>query len=138
MSEAVGKAVLGVTFQDEAETMAVRAVNIPALIAGGPAILGRTSCVRFSPGAPIYFGSARDNLKLTATKTDPQNIVSLPGEHALENDKTYYWRVDTKLADGSAVEGDVWSFATTAGEELVPPQPKPKARRQRGRKRTEK
>ncbi len=66
--------------------------------------------------AKIYLGTDPDRLELIATKSDPQNIVSLSGRHTLKKNKTSYWRVDTVLADGSEVKGDVWSFTPASDE----------------------
>jgi uncharacterized protein YjdB len=62
--------------------------------------------------AHIYMGTSEDNLSLVTTKNDPYNIVDLSNGFALEQNQTYYWRVDTELADGTVVTGDVWSFTT--------------------------
>ncbi|MCM2375240.1 glycoside hydrolase family protein [Aporhodopirellula aestuarii] len=71
--------------------------------------------------AKVYLGTDRDNLVLVAEKTIPQNIVSVSDEHALERDRTYYWRVDTELRGGRVVKGEVWSFTTEADPEISPP-----------------
>ncbi|MDF1739070.1 MAG: hypothetical protein P1U86_07920 [Verrucomicrobiales bacterium] len=62
--------------------------------------------------AKIYFGSAPDELSLLASKTHPENIVKLSDFTALKGDSTYYWRVDTVLADSTVIPGEVWSFTT--------------------------
>ncbi|MDF1753362.1 MAG: hypothetical protein P1U89_11340 [Verrucomicrobiales bacterium] len=66
--------------------------------------------------AHIYLGTERDNLNLIATRNDPQNIVPLNGDHTLIERTKYYWRVDTELADGSLINGEIWSFITTGPE----------------------
>ncbi|MCP5536878.1 MAG: hypothetical protein H7A51_11690 [Akkermansiaceae bacterium] len=65
--------------------------------------------------ARIHLGTKRENLVLVSTKNNPQNIVSLTGEHALQKETTYFWRVDTEQPGGAVVMGDVWSFTTAAG-----------------------
>ncbi len=65
--------------------------------------------------AHIYLGTTAGDLTLVTTRNDPYNIVTLDGSFALEQNKTYYWRVDTELADGTVETGDIWSFTT--GEE---------------------
>jgi len=57
----------------------------------------------------VYFGSDQNDLPLLAEPSDPQELQPL----SLEADRRYYWRVDEVLADGSRIEGDVWSFATS-------------------------
>ncbi|GAA3510922.1 hypothetical protein GCM10022393_25740 [Aquimarina addita] len=69
--------------------------------------------------ALIYLGTDADNLSLVTTKNDPNNIVKLTGSFALEDEKTYYWRVDTQLEDDSIITGDIWSFST--GSEVIIP-----------------
>jgi hypothetical protein len=63
-------------------------------------------------GTHIYFGKSPNALSYLTSKTDPENIVTLSDYTILEEDMTYYWRVDTVLTDGSVVTGDVWSFNT--------------------------
>ncbi|WP_372846651.1 hypothetical protein [Pontiella sp.] len=62
--------------------------------------------------AHIYVGSSPDQLEFAATRKDPQNIVEFAEAPGLEPNQTYYWRVDTELADGSVETGEVWSFDT--------------------------
>jgi len=70
--------------------------------------------------ANIYFGTAPGSLSLLTSKTNPNNVVVL-SDHAvtLTAGSTYYWRVDTVLADTSVVTGDVWSFSTYAPPQTV-------------------
>ena len=57
----------------------------------------------------VYFGTDQNDLSLLAEVAKPQDLRSL----SLEADRRYYWRVDEALADGSRIEGDVWSFASS-------------------------
>jgi hypothetical protein len=57
----------------------------------------------------VYLGTDENDLSLLAEVSEPQQLKTL----SLEADRRYYWRVDEVLADGSKVEGDVWSFATS-------------------------
>lgn len=66
--------------------------------------------------ASIYLGSSPEDLKPVATLDAYRNIVELAGPHALGAGRRYYWRVDTRRADGAQVLGEVWSFTTVAGE----------------------
>tara|TARA_R110002096_G_scaffold54517_21_gene140683 strand:- start:380 stop:2752 length:2373 start_codon:yes stop_codon:yes gene_type:complete len=70
--------------------------------------------------AHIYLGTDPDNLALVTAKTEPQNIVSLTDEHALESGTSYSWRVDTEWSDGTVVKGEVWGF-TTISDDPTPP-----------------
>ncbi|MDF7801294.1 Ig-like domain-containing protein [Pontiellaceae bacterium B1224] len=54
----------------------------------------------------IYLGTAPNSLALAASQT---NNIFNPG--VWTNDQTYFWRIDSVLADSSVVEGDVWTFA---------------------------
>jgi hypothetical protein len=56
----------------------------------------------------IYLGTDSNSLSFVTSNNDPENIVS----PALEYNQTYYWRVDTELANGSVETGEVWSFDT--------------------------
>ncbi|MCK5175701.1 MAG: DNRLRE domain-containing protein, partial [Planctomycetes bacterium] len=82
---------------------------------------------RYGTAADIYFGTDHSavtnavkepaaSAEYKVTLRDPNNIYS----PVLEDNTTYYWRVDTVLADSSIVTGDVWSF--TVG---LPPDPGP-------------
>jgi hypothetical protein len=67
----------------------------------------------WKPGANVkshklYFATQADELSLVDEVTEPA-YAKLPRP---QRDKTYYWRVDEVQADGSVVEGDVWSFNT--------------------------
>lgn len=57
----------------------------------------------------VYFGSSADGLTLLAEVKNPGDAV-LP---KLEQNNTYYWRVDEVMADGSVTSGNVWSFRTS-------------------------
>lgn len=59
--------------------------------------------------ANIHFGTDPGFLSLLTSQSDPTNVVAMIG---LEGETTYYWRVDTVLADSSIVTGEVWSFTT--------------------------
>ncbi len=73
--------------------------------------------------ARIYLGTDPDRLVYVTTLDNPRNIVSLSGGNALNEGqsyrwspgKTYCWRVDTVMGDGSVIEGEVWSFTTASG-----------------------
>ncbi|MHC4346560.1 MAG: LamG domain-containing protein, partial [Planctomycetota bacterium] len=67
----------------------------------------------WKPGAnakshKLYFATQADELSLVDEVTEPA-YAKLPRP---QRDKTYYWRVDEVQADGSVIEGDVWSFNT--------------------------
>lgn len=70
--------------------------------------------------ADIYFGTSSNALTFLTRKTDPENIVTLSDYTALDDNTTYYWRVDTVLDDGSVVTGEVWSFTTMLSREFLP------------------
>jgi hypothetical protein len=53
----------------------------------------------------IYLGTASDSLVLVGSQTN--NIFTLD---EWINDQTYYWRIDSVLADSSVVTGEVWTF----------------------------
>jgi tetratricopeptide (TPR) repeat protein len=61
----------------------------------------------------IYFGKSKDELALLS-EVKAARFKELG---ALEEDKTYYWRVDEVSADGTVTAGDVWRFTT--GGKLV-------------------
>ncbi|WP_372845620.1 hypothetical protein [Pontiella sp.] len=66
--------------------------------------------------AGIYFGESPDRLKGMAVVEAPQNIFNVSDKYRLKKGRTYYWRVDTLLENGSVEEGDVWSFTIASGE----------------------
>ncbi|MHC4693961.1 MAG: LamG-like jellyroll fold domain-containing protein [Planctomycetota bacterium] len=55
----------------------------------------------------IYFGADKSNLPLLAEAKKPERL-RLP---VLEEDQTYYWRVDEVGSDGAVVTGDIWKFS---------------------------
>ncbi len=57
----------------------------------------------------VYFGSSADGLTLLAEVKNSGEAV-LP---KLEQNNTYYWRVDEVMADGLVTSGNVWSFTTS-------------------------
>jgi len=59
-------------------------------------------------GHKIYFGTSVDNLPLLTEVTSTQYTEL----GALKEKTTYYWRVDETQADGSVIDGSVWSFTT--------------------------
>ncbi|MGJ8655894.1 MAG: hypothetical protein ACSHX6_05525 [Akkermansiaceae bacterium] len=60
----------------------------------------------------VYFGESHDKLKLIETLPSIKNIVRPVKGSALKKRTTYYWRVDTILADGTKQTGEIWSFST--------------------------
>lgn len=59
-------------------------------------------------GHKVYLGSSPDNLSLiNSTATFANNIVDVG---TLQENTTYYWRVDSIQPDNTVVEGDVWQF----------------------------
>jgi hypothetical protein len=56
----------------------------------------------------LYFATQVEDLPLVDEVTEPA-YAKLPRP---QMDKTYYWRIDEVQPDGSAIEGDVWSFNT--------------------------
>ncbi|HUW17709.1 MAG TPA: LamG-like jellyroll fold domain-containing protein [Sedimentisphaerales bacterium] len=56
----------------------------------------------------LYLGAGADELALLDEVTEP-TYGKLPRP---QSGKTYYWRIDEVQPDGSAIEGDVWSFNT--------------------------
>ncbi|WP_162025884.1 MULTISPECIES: LamG domain-containing protein [unclassified Lentimonas] len=74
--------------------------------------------------ANIYFGTNPNSLSLLTSKTDPENIVTLSDHTTLNNNTTYYWRVDTVMPSRRVITGDVWSFNTPftplANKEILP------------------
>ncbi|WP_168433127.1 right-handed parallel beta-helix repeat-containing protein [Pontiella sulfatireligans] len=60
-------------------------------------------------GANIYFSTNPVALPLIANLNEPTNVVELA---TLNENTTYYWRVDTVHTDTSVVTGEVWSFTT--------------------------
>lgn len=65
-----------------------------------------------SVGARVFLGTSADELAQVASQDNRHNIVRLTDGHALEAGRRYYWRVDAERADGTVVEGAVWTFAT--------------------------
>jgi len=57
----------------------------------------------------IYFGTSAGSLAFQTTTPAEQNVFALP---TLNNNTTYYWRVDAVMSDNSVVTGTVWSFTT--------------------------
>ncbi|MDF7826518.1 hypothetical protein P4B35_20980 [Pontiellaceae bacterium B12227] len=70
--------------------------------------------------AKVYFGTDSNSLEYLTEKVVPENIVSLSDFKVVEGGTTYYWRVDTVLADSSVVTGAVWSFSTMIDRTLLP------------------
>ncbi|MFC5050760.1 tandem-95 repeat protein [Rubritalea spongiae] len=67
--------------------------------------------------ANIYFGTDPNALQFLTNKVAAENIVTLSEFVTVEDNTTYYWRVDTVLEDSSVVTGDVWSFTTMIARE---------------------
>ncbi|WNC72789.1 putative Ig domain-containing protein [Thalassotalea psychrophila] len=62
----------------------------------------------------VYFGTDIGSLSLIATRSNPdKNILVAGQDFTLNFEETYYWRVDTILADSSIITGDVWTFSTS-------------------------
>jgi len=58
----------------------------------------------------VYFGDNFDDVN-NATEGNPQQSTTyIPGQ--LEQDKTYYWRVDVFYGWGDCEKGEIWSFTT--------------------------
>ena len=64
----------------------------------------------------VYFGSSFDDVN-NASRANPMDVLLSQGQAAetyapgrLEFSRTYYWRIDEVLADGSIPKGEVWSF----------------------------
>ena len=53
----------------------------------------------------VYLGTAAGSLSRVSRQSN--NIFTPEG---LENDRTYFWRVDSVLANGSVIRGEVWTF----------------------------
>ncbi|MDB4532591.1 right-handed parallel beta-helix repeat-containing protein [bacterium] len=70
--------------------------------------------------ANIHFGSDPQSLNFLTSKTDPENIVTLSEFTTLQGNTTYYWRVDTVLADATIIPGQLWSFTTKIAREFMP------------------
>jgi len=75
--------------------------------------LATVSKLKWKPGAnakshKVYFSTKADELPLLAEVQSP-NYGELP---ELEEGAKYYWRVDEVWADGTVINGDVWSLAT--------------------------
>jgi hypothetical protein len=69
--------------------------------------------LKWSPGVnakahKVYFGTQEEELSLL-DEVKERSYTELP---PAEKDKTYYWRIDEVQPDGSAIEGDVWSYST--------------------------
>ena len=58
----------------------------------------------------IYFGTDANMLVNSGKFSGGKNVFTLP---KLVSRQKYYWRADAVLADGSVVNGEVWSFSTT-------------------------
>ncbi len=72
--------------------------------------------------ANILLGTSSNSMSLFSSQSDPTNVVDLA---TLNGKTTYFWRVDTVLADSSVVTGEVWSFTTTALPPATASQPVP-------------
>ncbi len=55
----------------------------------------------------VLFGTDKNNLPLLAEVKNPKQL-RLP---VLEENQTYYWRVDEVRTDGTVVTGDIWKFS---------------------------
>ncbi|MHC4475884.1 MAG: LamG-like jellyroll fold domain-containing protein [Planctomycetota bacterium] len=55
----------------------------------------------------VYLGADKSNLPLLDEVKKPKHL-RLP---VLEEDQTYYWRVDEVRTDGAVVAGDIWKFS---------------------------
>jgi hypothetical protein len=55
----------------------------------------------------IYFGPDKNNLPLLAKVKNPEQLRLPP----LEENQTYYWRVDELRTDDTVVTGDIWKFS---------------------------
>ncbi len=89
---------------------AIKPAPVDGAVAGGDKLQ-----LSWMPGAyvtehQVYFGTESDDLLLLGEVAEP--VYDELG--ALEEDTTYYWRVDEVQPDGSVVAGDVWSFSTGA------------------------
>lgn len=60
-------------------------------------------------GHNLYFGTSKENLKLSGAFLGENNVFNLPKLLAA---KKYFWRVDAVMKDMSVIKGDVWSFST--------------------------
>lgn len=58
----------------------------------------------------VYFGSNFDDVNNASGGNRQQTMLYIPDR--LEQDKTYYWRVDMFNQWGSYYKGDIWSFST--------------------------
>jgi hypothetical protein len=70
------------------------------------------SKLTFRPGEKakshrVYLGADKSNLPLLAEVKNPKQL-RLP---ALEENQSYYWRVDEVGTDGTVVTGDIWKFS---------------------------
>ena len=84
------------------------------------------STLKWTPGQgsvahQVYLGTSHDAVAV-ANQASPQymgefELAQVVPTGLLEG-QTYYWRVDQKQADGSIIEGLIWSF--TAGGEVTP------------------
>ncbi len=77
---------------------------------------------REAAGHKVYFGTNPSSLAEIANITNPENNIVSPG--SLTAGVTYYWRVDTVLADASVVTGEQWQFSvsepiTVSQEKLI-------------------
>jgi len=57
----------------------------------------------------VYFDRVTPPVKIYAKNVDTSRAVVVTG---LKYSTTYYWRVVSKLADGSLIKGDIWKFTT--------------------------
>ncbi|MCK6473510.1 MAG: PKD domain-containing protein [Planctomycetes bacterium] len=71
----------------------------------------------------VYFGTDQTAVANASTSTAGIFVGNQAGTSfepgALTNSQTYYWRIDTKNANGT-VTGDVWSFTVTATPNQAP------------------
>jgi hypothetical protein len=75
----------------------------------------------------VYFGTSFEDVNDGEGAGDPEYIDDFPGGTetfkptdyvAVELWKTYFWRVDEKIAFGPTIKGDTWSFTT--GCDIMP------------------
>jgi hypothetical protein len=84
----------------------------------GVALVTTDATLNFSPGYgvklhQVYFGENFDDVQAGTPDTYKGQIaVTSFNPGALENNTTYYWRVD-EFDGANALKGDVWSFTTT-------------------------
>ncbi|QEG22731.1 DUF1565 domain-containing protein [Mariniblastus fucicola] len=81
---------------------------------------GVTADIYFGASEASVLGADQASAEFLETQPNSTNMVSLAAHSIqLQAATEYFWRVDTRLSDGTVVAGDVWRFETDTGQDLL-------------------